>query len=176
MDMFEKATKVAKNLGSNIYNTTKDQSELASLNVQKSLVEKKLHDSYAIIGERYVDYVSKCDTGVVFNVDDVLELIQPELEKLSNIKAQILEKNEQIKSASEEKAYKKAEEEFANEKARLDKALAMDIITTAEYYTKLDIAQMKLNNYDLIKKIDAQYEMGIITKEEHDEKINRLLK
>ena len=38
MDMFEKATRAAKNLGASIYSTTKEQSELASLNVQKSVV------------------------------------------------------------------------------------------------------------------------------------------
>ena len=52
----------------------------------------------------------------------------------------------------------------------------MDIITQAEYYTKLDAAQKRIDNYDIIKKIDMQYEMGIISKEEHDEKINALLR
>lgn len=176
MDMFEKASKMAKNLGSNIYNTTKDQSELASLNVQKTLIEKKLTESYAVIGERYVEYISKCDTDTAFNVDDVLELIKPELEKLSDIKMLISDKNDQIKAANDAKAHRKAEDDFNDEKNRLDKALAMDIITTAEYYTKLDVAKKKLDNYELLKKIDAQYEMGIITKEEHDEKIKLILR
>lgn len=176
MDMFEKAAKAAKNLGSNIYNTTKEQSELAGLNVQKSLIEKKLDDSYCEIGKRYVEYITKCDTDSLFNVDDILELIKPELQKLSDIKIQISDKTNLIKAANDAKEYKKAENNFAEEKARLDKALAMDIITQAEYYTKLDAAKKRIDNYDIIKKIDMQYEMGIISKEEHDEKINALLR
>ena len=55
-DIFEKAAKAtkdvgdtvvssAKSLGGSLYNSTKEQSELAGLNVQKSVLDKKLNDS-----------------------------------------------------------------------------------------------------------------------------------
>ena len=69
----------------------------------------------------------------------------------------------------------KAEEAFEQEKGVLDKALSMEILSKEEYEQKLNIARKKVENFEEIKKIEQQFEMGIITKEEKDEKINALL-
>lgn len=186
MDMFEKVTKVAKNvgetvvssaknIGTSIYSTTKEQGELASYNVQKHVIQKKLEESYAEIGKRYVDYIGQCEGDKAFDVEDILEKIRPELEKLEDVKNSIAEKEQQIKLANEAKLQKKAEDEFEAEKSKLDKALAMEIINEDEYASKLSVAQSKLDNYELLRKIDMQLEMGIITKEEHAEKINSII-
>ena len=64
MDMFGKATRAvkevgenvfdsAKSIGNSIYSTSKEQSELAGMKVQKSVIEKRLEESYAKIGKRY---------------------------------------------------------------------------------------------------------------------------
>lgn len=187
MDMFEKAVKVTKevgdsvissvkNIGGTLYNTTKEQSELASLNVQKSVIEKKLMESYAEIGKRYVEYVGNCDGTQAFDVADVLESIRPELDRLTDVKIQINEKELAIRAANEERAQRKAQSEYDTEKQKLDKAMAMDIITQDEYDAKLCAAQKKLDNYDLLRKIDMQLQMGIISAEEHAEKIHNILK
>lgn len=186
MDMFEKATKAARNVtesvvnsaktvGNSLYSSTKEQSELASLTVQKSVIEKKLTDSYAEIGKRYIEYMEKCEGGEVFDVSDVLEKIQPELDKLSEIKNSIAEKQVEIKKSSDEKAQKRAQDEYESEKAKLEKALDMDIITQEEYEQKLAAAQRKLDNFELLHKIEMQYEMGIISKEEYHEKVKSVL-
>lgn len=185
-DMFEKATKAAKNVGGNVfssaknlgnslYNSTKEQSELASLNVQQSVIEKKLNHFYAEIGRRYVEYIERCDGEVSFEVEDVLDQMKPELEKLEEVKVQIAEKEAQIKQNNEEKARKKAREEFDAKKTKLDKAAAMEIISEEEYQEKLAAAQKKFDNYEILRKIDMQLEMGIISKEEHAEKVKNIL-
>ncbi len=175
MDMFEKATKVAKNIGTTIYSSTKEQSELASLNVQKSVIEKKLTDSYAKIGKRYVEYIDKCESGAAFDVSDLLEEMQPELDKLAEVSKAITEKEQQIKQGNEERALKKAQEEFDAEKKKLDKALEMDVVSKLEYEEKLAFAQRKLDNFDMLKKISMQLEMGIISRAEYDEKVKKIL-
>lgn len=186
MDMFEKASQVAKNVGENVissaknignslYSSTKEQSELAGLNVQKNVIEKKLTDYYTEIGRRYVSYIEKCDGEMTFDVEDLLETMRPELEKLNEVKCQIAEKEAQIKEANEERAQKKALDEFEAEKCKLDQALQMDIITAEEHFEKLQAAQRKLDNYEMLRKIDLQLQMGIITKAEHDEKIKNIL-
>lgn len=186
MDMFEKATKAAKNMGDNvlhsaknigntIYSSTKEQRELASLNVQKSVVNKKLNEAYAEIGKRYVEYIGRCESEAPFEVDDIIEQIQPELEKLTEIKEQIAEKEEQIKQGNEAKAQKKAQEEFDSVKKKLDKALEMDILSEEEYEEKLFSAQRKLDHYDELRKIEMQLEMGIISRTEYEEKVRNIL-
>lgn len=186
MDMFSKAAKTAKEVGDNVitsakdfgenvYNTTKGQSELASMNIQKTVLEKKLEDSYAQIGKRYVEYMANCEGGEAFDVSDICEAMAPQLEKLNQIKDQIAKKEAAVKEEIAQKAKKKAQDEFDSVKVRLDKALAMDIVSREEYDAKLMAAQKRLDNYDLLRKIDMQLDMGIINKEEYKEKIAKVL-
>ncbi len=185
MDLFDKATKVAKNVGDNvissvksvsntIYNSTKEQSELAGLRVQAAVVKKRLNSYYTEIGERYVDYVIKGSAESAFNVDDIMEKVQAEIDELTDIQIQIADKEDVIKKSNLEKEKKKAEEEYEAVKAKLDKALSLDIITEKEYERKLAVAQRKLENFDELRKIKLQYEMDIITKEEYDQKVKAL--
>ncbi len=166
----------AKSIGGSIYNATKEQSELASLNIQKSVIEKKLEESYAAIGKRYVAYIEKCDSNVAFDVSDVLEAMKPDLEKLADVKLQIDTKEALIREGNEERARKKAQEEFEATKQKLDKALALDVLTQLEYDIKLEIAQKRYDNHELLRKIEIQLEMGIITKAEYDEKVKSILR
>lgn len=182
MDMFEKAKEVsgevinsAKNLGNSLYSSSKEQSEIANLNVQKSIVKKRLKDSYAKIGEKYVEYVQSGDVNDVFNVEDILEEMKPDLDKLAELDLQISEKQIKIKEDEEQKNQKKALASYELEKQKLDKALDMDIISQDEYDEKLAIAKLKMDNYEILRKVKLQLEMGIISKEEYDEKVKIIL-
>ncbi len=187
MDLFEKATKTvkdvgesvidsAKSFGSSFYNSSKEQSELAGMKVQKSVIVKRLQESYAEIGKKYVDYMADSDGGEAFDVSEIIEAMQPDLEKLDKIEASITEKELNIKREEEQRGRKKAKLEFEAEKNKLDKAFQMDIISQEEYDEKLLAAQKKLDNYELLKKIRMQLQMGIISKEEYTEKVKRILK
>lgn len=182
MDLFDKATRVAKSVGDNVvnsaksvYSSTKEQNELAGLNIQKAAIEKKLNISYAEIGKRYVEYVGLCDTGEVFQVEDILEDMKPDLEKLEEVKTEIAQMEAVIKQNNMEKLQKKAEEEFLDVKKKLDKALQMDVISDEDYEVKLAAAKKKLDNYEVLHKLEVQYDMDIITKEEYKEKVKEIL-
>lgn len=84
-----------------------------------------------------------------------------------------LEKRMKQNAALREKA--KVQEEFEEEKTKLDRALAMDVITQDEYNFKLSIAKKKVDNFDEIRRIEQQFDMGIITKEEKNSKIDALM-
>ena len=176
MDLFDKATTIAKNVGSTIYNTTKEQSELAGLNVQLSVIEKKLTEDYAEIGRRYVKYIESCDTDDVFDVNDIVERMKPSLEKKSDLLSQIAAKEQEIRARSDERNRKKAQAEFDAYKKKLDKALELDVISEEDYERKIAGAQKKLDNYHILRRIEMQYEMGIINKEEYEEKIKEVLR
>lgn len=175
MDIFDNVAKTAKNIGSSIYTSTKEQGELASLSVQKSAIEKKLNVFYAEIGKRYVEYMEKCDANSTFDVSDVLDAMKPQLDKLAEIKATLEEKDEAAKKTAEEKRLKKAEEEYENAKAQLDKALSMDVVTQEEYDEKMAIVQKKFDNREVLRKFGLQLDMGIISAEEYDEKVKKVL-
>ncbi len=171
MDIFDKTSKVVKEIS----NVTKEQTELANLKIQKAAIEKKLENQYAEIGKRYVAYIADSFRTTPFDVSDILDAINPDLEKVADIADQISQKDQQVRQHSIEKDRKKALEVLENEKRKLDRARDLDVITAEEYAEKLEKAQKKYDNFETLKKIQLQYEMDIITKEEYEEKVRKVL-
>ena len=115
------------------------------------------------------------DEEPVFDVSDFLTIIKQDQAKKKELENQLAEVEKRAKQNTLLREKTKAEESFEQEKGVLDKALAMEIISREEYEQKLNIARKKVENFEEIKKIEQQFEMGIITKEEKDEKINAIL-
>lgn len=115
------------------------------------------------------------DEEPVFDVSDFLTIIKQDQAKKKELENQLAEVEKRAKQNTLLREKTKAEESFEQEKGVLNKALAMEIISKEEYEQKLNIAKKKVENFEEIKKIEQQFEMGIITKEEKDEKINAIL-
>ena len=115
------------------------------------------------------------DEEPVFDVSDFLTIIKQDQAKKKELENQLAEVEKRAKQNTLLREKTKAEESFEQEKGVLDKALAMEIISKEEYEQKLNIARKKVENFEEIKKIEQQFEMGIITKEEKDEIINAIL-
>lgn len=185
MAFFDKVTKAATNLGKSAINTAttvgstvgvaaQDQSELAALKMQVNVIEQELEASYVQIGRKYVDYV--IDTGEMPGIDvsDVLKLIDPKLTQKEDLEQQIIVLEKKIKDNAVLREKQAAEAEYLQEKGKLDKALAMDILSQDEYDVKLAIAKKKVDNFEAIRKVEQQFDMKLITKEERDAKIKEL--
>ena len=166
--------KTASNVGSSVGVAAQDQSELAALKMQVNVIEQELVASYAQIGRKYVDYVIQSGEMPGIEVSDILKLMDPKLTQKEELEKQIIELEKKIKNNSILREKQAAEEEFLAEKARLDKALAMDVISQEEYDQKIQIARKKVDNFEAIRRVEQQYEMKLITKEERDAKIKEL--
>ncbi|MFG6367226.1 MAG: hypothetical protein K1W16_02155 [Lachnospiraceae bacterium] len=171
MDFFDKTTKVVREIG----NATREQTELANLKIQKAAIEKKLESQYAEIGKRYVAYIADTFRTEPFDVTDILDVINPDLDKIAEIMDQVEQKEQQFRQHSIEKDRKKALEQFESEKRKLDKARDLDIISELEYDEKLAKARKRYDNFEMLKKIQMQFEMDIITREEYEEKVRNIL-
>ena len=185
MGVFDKALKAAKNVGNSVANTAanvgsnvgtsaQDNSEVAGLKMQINAIEQELDAAYLQIGKKYVDYVMK--SGDMGNVDvsDLLRMMDPKITRKKELEAQLVEVEKRIKQSDLLREKGNAEQEFEKEKEKLDKALSMDIITQEEHDAKLSIAQKKLDNFEAIRKLEQQQDMGIISKEEYQEKLKAL--
>ena len=186
MGIFDKVAKTASNIGGSVAKTaanvgssvsvaTQEQNELIALKAQINVIEQELNSSYIQIGRKYVDYVIESGEMPGIDVSDILKLIDPKLTKKQELEAQIIELEKEIKSKNVLREKQQAEEEYLAEKAKLDKALAMEVITQDDYDVKLAIARKKVDNFEMIRKIEQQAEMGLITKEEKAQKIEALL-
>lgn len=197
MGLFDKVAKTASNLGNSVVKTAsnigdsvaktaidvgsnasvvaQEQNELLALKSQINVIDQELNSSYIQIGRKYVDYVIESGDMPGIDVMDILKLIDPKITKKQEIENQIIELEKEIKSKNILREKQRAEEEFFAEKSKLDKALAMEIITQDDYDIKLAIARKKVDNFELIRKIEQQAEMGLITNEEKSQKIEQLL-
>ena len=185
MGLFDKVTKTATsigksaistatNVGSSVGVAAQDQSELTSLKMQVNVIEQELDASYVQIGRKYVDYVLASGEMPGIDVSDLLKLMDPKLEQKNELETKIIELEKKIKNNAILREKQAAEEEFLQEKAKLDKALAMDVISQDDYDVKLAIARKKVDNFEAIRKVHQQYDMKLITKEERDAKIKEL--
>ena len=185
MGLFDKVTKTATNIGksaissaanvgSSVGVAAQDQSELTGLKMQLNVIEQELDASYVQIGRKYVDHVLETGEMPGIDVSGLLKLMEPKLEQKNDLQAKIIELEKKIKNSAILREKQAAEEEFLQEKGKLDKALAMDIITQEDYDTKLASIRKKVDNFEAIRKVHQQYDMKLITKEERDAKLKEL--
>ncbi len=185
MGLFDKVTKAAANIGKSALNTAstvgstvgvtaQDQSELAALKMQVNVIEQELDSSFVQIGRRYVDYVVASGEMPGIDVSDILKLIEPKMEQKQELEKEVIALEKKIKDNAVLREKQAAEQVYLNEKAKLDKALAMDIISQDEYDAKLSSAKKKYDNFELIRKVEQQYDLKLISKEERDSKLKDL--
>ena len=110
------------------------------------------------------------------DVTDLLTMMDPKLTRKQELEAQLIELEKRMKQNAVLRDKAKAEEEFQEEKTKLDRALAMDVISQDEYNYKISVARKKVDNFEEIRRIEQQCEMGIITNEEKNAKIEALTK
>ena len=185
MGLFDKVTKAATNLGKATLNTAanvgstvgvaaQEQSELAGMKMQVNVIEQELDASYIQIGRKYVAYVLASGDMPWIDVADILKLMEPKLEQKQELEQKIIALEKKIKDNAVLREKQAVEDAFLQEKARLDKALAMDVLDQDEYEAKLAIAQKRVINFETIRKVEKQYDMKLISKEERDARIREL--
>lgn len=185
MAFFDKVSKAATSFGksaatgaakisSTVGVAAQDQSELTGLKMQLNVVNQELDASYISIGRKYVEYVIATGEMPGIDVSDILKLMDPKLTQKNDLEGQIIELEKKIKNNAILREKEAAEAEFLQEKTRLDRALAMEILSQDEYDIKLTSARKKVDNFEAIRKVEQQYEMKLITKEERDQKLEQL--
>ena len=186
MGLFDKVAQKATNLGKNVMNSTIDlgasvvtvaqeQNELVQLKSQVNVVEQELNALYVQVGRRYINHV--LETGVMpgIDVNDLLKLLDPKMTKKLELEQKIVELEKEIKAKQIAREKQMAENEFIAEKGKLERALAMGVLTQEEYDIKLTMAKKKVDNFEEIRRVKQQADMGIITREERDAKLKELM-
>lgn len=190
MGMFDKVVKAGKNLGSSIgsaVTTTatnvgssvataaKEHSELAGLKAEINVIEKELDASYVMIGRKFVDYVIESGEMPGIDITDILKMIDPKMTRKQELQKKVIELEKQIKEQDALRDKQAAQAEYIAGKEKLDKALAMGVLDQADYDTKLSALQKKRDNFEIMRKLDQQVQMGIITEEEKNAKLFEIL-
>lgn len=190
MGLFDKVTQTGKNIasatgkafgnaainvGSAAATTAKEQGELAGLKSEINVIEKELDASYSMIGRKYVDFVISSGEMPGIDVSDILKMMEPKVERKQELEAKIIELEKRIKEKDELRGKQAAEQEFLAGKEKLDKALAMGVLDQTDYDAKLAELTKVRDNYEVIRKLNQQVQMGIITEEEKNAKLFEIL-
>lgn len=152
-----------------------DSLELKKLNDQAEVIKQELDASYAQIGRKYVDFIKLNPNEGCINIIDILKFMNPKMEQLDEIKRQIVALEKRMKDSAILREKQQIEQEFLAEKEKLDKALAMDVLTQNEYDQRISIIKKKVDNFEEIRRIEKQYEMNLINNDEKQARINALL-
>lgn len=153
----------------------KDQATISALKMEISGIEEEINTAYVQVGRRYVDYVIKTGEMVGIDVSDILKVLDPKMTRIEEIKKEIIQLERKMKDSEIVREKEKAEQEFLVEKEKLDKALTMELISQEEYNEKIKIAQKKVDNFEELRKIEQKYEIGLISLNEKNLEIQRLL-
>jgi hypothetical protein len=128
-----------------------------------------------MIGKKYVEYVIESGEMPGIDVYDILHLMDPKLERKQELQQKIIELEKRIKNEKILREKQAAENDYYEQKEKLEKALAMEIIDKAEYEKRVDSLKKKLDNFELIRKLEQQVQMGLITEEEKNAKLYDIL-
>ena len=152
----------------------KNSAERTSLEMEIATLNNELDKSYLLIGHKYVEYLIVMEKDPEIDIADVLKLMAPKLKKKKELEDKLaaLEKEDKEQHIIAQKL--EFEREYQEQKTKLDKALTMDIITEEEYKNKLMVYKNKVDHFDEMRKIKAQYEMGIIDASEMHMKLRAI--
>ena len=164
----------ATNISATLNVAEQEQTELNQLKAQMKVVDQELDSLYIQVGRRYIDYVIKTGDLAGIATGDLIKLMSPKMTKKKEIESRIIELEKEIKQQTILREKQMAENEFLMEKNKLDTALAMDILTQEEYDFKIRIAKKKVENFEEIRRVKQQADMGLITQQELDFKLKIL--
>ena len=128
-----------------------------------------------MVGRKFVEYVAETQEMPGIDVSDILKWIDPKVTRKKELEAEVIEVEKRNKEQKLLREKQQAEQDFINEKEKLDKALAMEIIDEDIYNSKLSAQKKKLDNFEAIRKLELQVDMGIITEEEKNAKLYEIL-
>lgn len=185
MAFFDKLTQTASNVGKSVASsaakvgssatvTAQEQTELVQLKSQVNVINQELDAFYVQIGRRFVDYI--IETGEMPGIDasDLLKLMEPKMDKKKELEEEIIKLEKEIKNKSILREKQQAETEYLEEKAKLDKAMAMELMSQDDYNAKLAVAKKKYDNFEEIRKVQQLADMNLISKEEKEAKLKEL--
>lgn len=186
MGLFDRIKTTASGVGSAIAKGTgqlagkaaveaKEQAKITAVKADIAALGAELDSAYAAIGKLYVDKLLAGVEITEFGAAPTLKLIEPKLEKKMELEKELIALEKALADSQILQERQLIQAEIDEIKSKLDKALAMGVMTQAEYDAKLAQASKKLDNFEQIRNLKKQAELGLLTPSELEAKIQALL-
>jgi len=171
----ESISKAAANAFSTVVISSQDNAKVNNIKTELTAINRELDAAYKQIGKKYSEYILETNGIPEIDVKDILKLMGPKLKKKSEIEVELIELEKKLKDQVIIQEKEKCENEFKRQKEALDKARAMDVISEDEYHLKLKQNTKKIDNFQAIRNVKKQHELGIISYEELQMKLRDLI-
>jgi hypothetical protein len=177
---FLKGNKWTKKIGKSVNSISglifqsNEQNEMDKLNAEKKVLESDIEGAYVSIGRQVVKN-KKADVSLDSGIESFITAIDEKLKQIERVNNQIIDIKKKLINQTILQEKENLQKEYEKEKAKLEEALNMDLITQEEFNEKLNERKKYIDNFDEIRRIKKQYEMNIISKDEMDRKIYNLL-
>ena len=149
----------------------KEQESIARINKEMSTIDAEITAAYTQIGRKYVEYATKNQEVNGLDMTDLLKILEPKRARKAELDTELIEIQKRLKDMALLQEKNKLESEFTLEKEKLDRALAMDVISHSEYNQKVKQYRKGIDFFEDIKRIEQQFDLGIITAADKERKI-----
>lgn len=173
--MKDSVAKTATSIANNIATANMENEKVRRIASEIDSLNSEINSAYTQIGRKYVEYVVETSEMPGIDVSDILGMLDPKMTRKAELDLELIEIRKRLKDQMILQEKNKLQEAFLVEKEKLDKALAMEVITQDEYDAKINSHKKRIDNFDDIKKIEQQYELEIISREEMNMKIEKLM-
>ena len=148
--------------------------QISTLEMEQKKLEKEYDDLCLTVGKKYIEYLIETQNEPEIDLSSEIRRLDPNLKRREEIENEIAAlKVSEIQNQSTEE-FNNVQQEYFTQKKKLDQALRGGIITQDEYDEKLSVYKSQVENFDEIQRIKAQYDMGIIKKDEMKKKLRAL--
>ena len=186
MGLFDRIKTTASGIGSSIAKGTgrlaskatveaKEAAKIAAVKADISAIQAEIETGYVTIGKLYVEKLLAGAEISDFGAGPTLKLLEPKLEKKLQLEKELAELEKTLADSLVLQERQLVQNEIDEIKAKLDKAKAMGAITEDDYNARLAQANKKLDHFEEIRMLKKQKELGLLSSEEFDAKVNALL-
>ncbi|MBR6372504.1 MAG: hypothetical protein IKS20_04925 [Victivallales bacterium] len=153
----------------------KEQAKIVAVKADIAAIQSEIDLGYSAIGKLYVEKLLAGAEITDFGAGETLKILEPKLEKKMSLEKELIELEKALDNAMLMQEKAALEAEYEEQKAKLDKAKGMGVISDADYEAKLAQARKKVDHFQDIRMLKKQKELGIITENEMNAKIKELL-
>lgn len=186
MGLFDRIKTTASGIGSSIAKGTgqlagkatveaKEAAKITAVKADIAAVKAEIETGYVTIGKLYVEKLLAGMEISDFGAGPTLKLLEPKLEKKLELEKELVALEKALADSQVLQERQIIQNEIDEIKAKLDKAKAMGAISDDDYNERLAKANKKLEHFEDIRRLKKQKELGLLSSEEFDAKVNALL-
>jgi len=138
-------------------------------------IDNELNSAYIQIGKKYFEHArTASELSVDLGVNDILLLAEDKIERKEELQREIFEIEKRLKDQVVLQQKAQVQKRVDEQMEKLDNAKNLGVITDEEYAVKAEKINRPLVNFEMIRNIEKQYEMGLITAAERNQRISDL--